>query len=307
MSTPDIGVILPTMSRPGELPGDIGAAARRAEDLGFESGWVVDQLVAGTGAPFVESTVALTVAAGATSRLRLGYGVLILPLHQVTWVAKRVASVQLVSGGRVILGVGVGGDRHDRSWAAAGLTPRGRGRRTDAALRVLPGLIAGEPTVVDDLPDAPTVQLAPGAPVPPIVIAGMSDAAVARAAAHDGWFPLPVPPAAVAEGRGRLAKEAAALGRPEPAVTATLMVALEGDPALPDREGLARLLTDPDGMFAIPPDAVDAAVVRGRPADVASHIADHAGAGASRVVVSFAGGDWHRQAELLADAVALLS
>src|SRR5919197_187152 len=116
-----IGVFLPTMSERTSAPGDVVAAARHAEDLGFESVLSVDQLVAGTGVPVVDSTVVLAAAAGATSRVRLAYGVMIVPLGPIVWIAKRVASLQLVSGGGVLFGAGVGGDRHDRSWAAAGV------------------------------------------------------------------------------------------------------------------------------------------------------------------------------------------
>src|SRR5215475_8668545 len=113
-------------------------------------------------------TVALSVAAAATSRIRLAYGVLILPLRPVVWVAKQVASLRHVSGSRVLLGVGIGGDRHELSWAAAGVPRRERGRRTDAALAVLPDLIAGRMTDVDGT----AVQLAPGTAVPPIIVGG---------------------------------------------------------------------------------------------------------------------------------------
>ena len=307
MTTPDIGVFLPSMSAPGELPGDMAASARHAEDLGLESVWVVDQLVAGTGAPFIESVVALATAAGATTRIRLGFGVVIVPLRSVVWLAKQVASLQQVSGGRVILGVGAGGDRHDRSWAAAGVPRRERGRRTDAALRVLPGLLAGEPTPLDDQPGSPTVQLAPAATVPAIVVGGMSEAAIARTLEHSaGWFLLPVPPVAVAEARARMAEVAAARKRPTPPVTAGMLTALTGDPALPDHDGLVRLLTDVDGMYGMPEAMVSTMLVEGGPAEVAARLADYGDAGAERVVVSIAAGDWRRQAELLAEARTLL-
>src|SRR6478752_1300039 len=68
---PAIGVFLPSMTTPGHSLGDMRAAARHVEDLGLESAWVVDQLVAGTGAPFLDSTVALATAAAVTSRIRL--------------------------------------------------------------------------------------------------------------------------------------------------------------------------------------------------------------------------------------------
>jgi len=305
MPGPDVGVFLPSMSRPGELPGDIAAAARHAEELGLESVWAVDQLIAGTGTPLIDSTVALSAAAGATTRVSLGFGVMILPLHPVIWAAKQVASLQNVSGGRVILGVGAGGDRHQASWAAAGVPRRERGRRTDAALRVLPGLIAGQPTRLGDQPDSPVVQLAPPAAVPPILIGGMSDAALARAAERgDGWFAMTV--GGLAESTARLAELAAARNRPMPQVTASMLTALRGDPALPDEHTLTRQLADADGPFGIPAGYVRDMLVTGTTDEVAAHLADAAHWGARRVVVTFAGGDWHRQAELLADARALL-
>ena len=307
MAAPDIGVFLPSMSTPGGLPGDMAVAARHAEDLGLESVWVVDQLVAGTGSPVLDSGIALATAAAATTRVRLGFGVMILPLRPVAWVAKQVASLQHASGDRVILGVGAGGDRHEQSWAAAGVPRRERGRRTDAALRALPGLLSGKPTRLDDAPGAPLIQLAPSAAVPPILVGGMSGAAMTRAAAYgDGWLPLPVPPAAVADGAARLAGLAAARGRPAPSVTATMLTAMTGDPALPGHDSLIRLLTDADGPYAIPAEQVSDMLVSGSPAAVAARLASYAEIGAGRVVVSFAAGDWQRQTELLAEARALL-
>lgn len=302
MTAPAIGVFLPTMREHGEPLPDVAAAARRAEALGFESGWVVDQLVAGTGVPFVDSTVALAAAAGATERLRLAYGVMILPLRPAVWAAKQVASLQQVSGDRVLLGVGIGGDRHDLSWTAAGVPRRERGRRTDAALAVLGDLVAGKAV---DL-DGATVQLAPSATVPPIIVGGMSEAALARSAAHgDGWFAVPVPPAQLAPAVERLSALAAERGRATPAMTASIVVAIDGDPALPDRAGLVRRLSDPDGMYGMPAEAVPDMVVTGGPQAVAERIAELGVLGATRVVVSLVAGSWDRQAELLAEAAAL--
>jgi alkanesulfonate monooxygenase SsuD/methylene tetrahydromethanopterin reductase-like flavin-dependent oxidoreductase (luciferase family) len=304
VTRPAIGVFLPTMVERGEQLPDVSTAARHAEDLGFESAWAVDQLVGGTGVPFVDSTVALGVAAGATSRLRLAYGVMILPLRPVVWAAKQVASLQEASHGRVLLGVGVGGDRHGLSWAAAGVSRRQRGRDTDAALAVLPDLVAGKAVDLDDR----TVRLAPGTPVPPIIVGGMSEAALTRTAAHgDGWFTLPLPPADLAPAIDRLGELADGRGRPAPAVTGSVMAAIAGDPALPDRAGLERRLTDPDGVYGMPDEAIDGMVLTGGPGAVAERIAAFAELGAERVVLSLAAGDWMRQAELAAEAAALVT
>jgi alkanesulfonate monooxygenase SsuD/methylene tetrahydromethanopterin reductase-like flavin-dependent oxidoreductase (luciferase family) len=212
-----------------------------------------------------------------------------------------------VSHDRLILGVGAGGDRHNLSWVAAGVPRRERGRRTDAALRVLPGLVSGLPTRLDGGSDSVPIRLAPAATVPPILVGGMSEPAMVRTVEHgDGWFVLPVPPAAMAEGRADLAELAGARGRPTPSVTASMVVAMTGDPALPDRDGLVRVLTDPDGIFGMPVDAVPDTLTLGGPAEVADRISAYGDAGAERVVVTLAAGDWMRQAELLAEAHALV-
>ena len=303
MTAPAIGVFLPTMTERGQTVADVVAAARHAEDLGFESVWVVDQLVAGTGVPFVDSTVALSAVAGATNRIQLAFGVLILPLRPVVWAAKQVASLQHVSGDRVLLGVGVGGDRHERSWAAAGVPRRERGRRTDEALAVLRHLIAGKDVDVDGT----LVQLAPGATVPPIIVGGMAEAALRRAVLDaDGWFTLPLPPDELAPVAAQLARVAEERGRPVPAITASTMVAIDGDPAMPDRDRLTRLLSDPDGIYGMPAALVPDVLLTGGADTVAARIAALGALGAERVVVTLAAGDWTRQAELLADAVTLL-
>lgn len=116
MSGPKIGVFLPSISPAAEVPKDVIAAARQAEGLGFESVWVIDQLVAGSQMAFLESTTVLASVAAATQRVKLGFGVMVLPLRPVAWVAKQIASLQYLSGDRVILGVGIGEDRHPKSW-----------------------------------------------------------------------------------------------------------------------------------------------------------------------------------------------
>jgi alkanesulfonate monooxygenase SsuD/methylene tetrahydromethanopterin reductase-like flavin-dependent oxidoreductase (luciferase family) len=303
MAPPSLGIFLPTMNERQEPVRDVVAAARHAEEVGFESVWATDQLVAGTGTPIIDSTVALAAAAGVTSRVRLGYGVMIMPLRPVVWAAKQAASLQHVSGNRLLFGAGVGGDRHTRSWAAAGVPRSERGRRTDAALAVLPDLIAGKAV---DL-DGSSVQLSPGAPVPPILVGGVGDAALARTAAHaDGWFALPGPPDQLVPLIERLAVHAAKAGRPTPAVTGSLLVAIDGDPALPDAAGLERRLTNPDGLFGMPADVAGMMLTTGSPAAIADRLGALGDLGAERVTVTVAAGDWFRQAELLAEAAAQL-
>ena len=296
----EVGVVLPSMSRRDGRPGDIPALARQAEQLGFESLWVVDQLVAGTGVPVLDSLTALAAAAAITDRIRLGVGVLIAPLRPVAWIAKQVATLQYLSGDRVLLGIGAGGDRHDAAWQAAGVPRRERGHRTDEALRLLPGLIAGRPSRLT--PEGAEVVLSPGVTVPPIVIGGNSDAAARRAGQFgDEWFVL-AGPEELPRYQAAAAEQAARFGRPVPAITTNLMVAMDDDPTLPGPDRVVSLLTDPDGMFGIPPGQAAGAVVTGSPKVIARHLTRFADAGAHRTIISFVAGAWPRQAELVAEA-----
>jgi alkanesulfonate monooxygenase SsuD/methylene tetrahydromethanopterin reductase-like flavin-dependent oxidoreductase (luciferase family) len=304
------GVFLPTMTAPGHALGDVVAAARHAEAVGLESVWAVDQLIAGTGAPVLDSTAVLAAAAAVTERIGLGLGVMIVPLRRPAWVAKQVATLQHLSGGRLLLGVGAGGDRHDLSWAAAGARRSQRGRRTDELLDVLPALLAGEPAAVygdvdgDRRDGDPVVaRLSPAAPMPPLLVGGMSDAALRRAVRVGAdLFLLPVPPDGVRAAVDRAAALAGEAGRPTPGVTTGLLAVFDDDPALPDADGLRRVLTDPDGQFGMPDEAVGEMLVVGDVDAVARRIAELAGAGADRVVLSSPAGNWAVQVDRFAEA-----
>jgi alkanesulfonate monooxygenase SsuD/methylene tetrahydromethanopterin reductase-like flavin-dependent oxidoreductase (luciferase family) len=131
----------------------------------------------------------------------------------------------------------------------------------------------------------------------------MSQAALRRAARYgDGWFPLPAPPAVLAQAFNQLQDLAAQNGRPVPALTTSLMTAIAGDPDLPGPDELTRRLSDPDGMFGIPADQVPAVLHAGPPSEIAARLAEQASSGAERVVISVAAGNWFRQLELVAQA-----
>jgi len=123
------GVMLPTFDPFRTGPPPLARGAALAEDLGFDAGWVGDHLA--FHPPVMDALGALCAAAASTRTLLLGTGVLLLPMRHPVWTAKQVATVDALAPGRVLLGVGVGGE-NPAEWEAAGVPVRERGRRLDA-------------------------------------------------------------------------------------------------------------------------------------------------------------------------------
>ncbi|QIS12610.1 LLM class flavin-dependent oxidoreductase [Nocardia arthritidis] len=262
-----IGLILPTSTPDPARPiiGDVRAAARLAERIGVESVWATDHLIA--SAPILETTVVLATAAAVTERILVGYNVMLPALRGVAWAAKQIASLQLVSGNRVLLGVGTGNPAHgDIGWRAAGASFEARGKLTDEALAALPGLVEGRPTT---LADGLEVTLSPGAPMPPVLVAGTGNRVRRRAAAHgDGWIPIAPDLTRLPAEIARLGELAAEFGRPAPTVTVVA-------PALSDD-----------------------------PRRAAEQLTEYGAAGVERVILRSSGPDWERNYAFAADVVA---
>src|SRR6185437_16997257 len=165
--------------------------AEAAEAAGFDSLWASDHIA--FHHPLLDVTVALATFAAVTERIALGAGVLLLPLRAPALVAREFASLDYLSGGRVILGVGVGGEV-PADFEAVGVPVRERGARTNASMRALRELF----------PRQAPAPVQPGGP--PLWVGGRSEAALRRASElGDGWFPLWVSPERYAEGLASLA------------------------------------------------------------------------------------------------------
>lgn len=298
MTRLSIGVMLNTS---GETTAeDVRSFARHVEQLGLDSVFTGDHLT--PALPLLDATVTLATAAAATERIRIGYGVMVVALRQPAWVARELSSLQQLSGNRVILGIGSGGPVHGTAaWEALGVPYAERGRRTDAALSVLPQLIAGRPTRLDT---ESTLTLAPAAEVPPIWIGGGSRAALRRSVEHGAaWFPSMVPPGFVADGARRMDELASERGRPRPgiAVGGATLLGAHAESSLLD--GVIAGLTQ---GYGIPREWAAAIPITGSPAQAAERFAEYAGVGADHLVLGIIGGDWQRQCELIAEARALL-
>ena len=118
---------------------DIGEFARRAEDLGFDRVAVGEHIMDGNPPrPTLLGLPAMAAAAGATSRLRVLTGIVIAPLYHPVMLAKMVASVDRIAGGRLDFGIGISGQRDTRAeFDALEIPVRTRGRRVDEMLRVM--------------------------------------------------------------------------------------------------------------------------------------------------------------------------
>lgn len=202
----DIGLTLPQYDFLSAEPGIVGwapveRAARLAEDLGFASLWLSDHLFLDRGryggppgrCPGLDPIPLLSAVARTTSRVRLGTLTLCTPFRPATLTAKHLGTLDIVSGGRLIVGIGAGW--YEDELRVAGIPFRRPGERLaqlEEAVRVLRGMFEGGPFTFDGRYEGadgarclPTPVQRPG---PPIWIGGKGDRlldVVAREA--DGW------------------------------------------------------------------------------------------------------------------------
>lgn len=130
------GVVMTAQDRNGVLD-----LARRVEELGFDSIWVGDHV--SFYIPVLESLTLLSFVAAATERIRLGSGVYLLPLRNPTTTAKVTSTLDVLSGGRLDLGIGVGGE-FPPEFEACGVPVNERGSRANEAIEILRKLWTGE-------------------------------------------------------------------------------------------------------------------------------------------------------------------
>jgi probable F420-dependent oxidoreductase len=270
--------------------------AESAEAAGFDSLWAGDHVA--FHHPLLDVTVALAIFAAVTERISLGAGVLLLPLRSPALVAREFASLDYLSGGRVILGVGIGGES-EKDFDAVGVARRERGARTDEAMRALRALFSGRPASFDgrffafeEISISPPPARAGG---PPLWVGGRSEAAIRRAATlGDGWMPLWVSPERFAEGLAQLRD--AADGRDIAA--AVVLPALVGGTTEEARRYLSQRYGSEFSTHAI-----ERYCLVGSQAQCAERTAEYVEAGAEHIVfhpaVEPAG--LHEQVELLAE------
>jgi probable F420-dependent oxidoreductase len=195
----------------GPLPAQLGLTtmARRLEEAGFASLWLSDHIVQPetitshypfsddgratwpTDDPWYDAIVSMGMIAAVTEQVEIGVAVLVLPLRHPVELAKQVATIDALSGGRTVLGVGVGWQAEE--FAALGVPFGDRGRRTDEWLALLRDCWTGRPAATSGgLYELPADVLCYPTPQrrPPLLVGGMSPVAFRRSATADGWLAL---------------------------------------------------------------------------------------------------------------------
>jgi probable F420-dependent oxidoreductase len=208
-------------------PEAIVATAQKAEALGFDAIFVNDHIIVDSSPRAANWTncydpfVSLSYIAAHTSRIRLGVSVLIVPYRNPIATAKALATIDRMSGGRLINGVGVGWN--EAEFAALGVPYRERGARTDEYLRLwqacwAPGLVSfdGRFTQFAEM----HVNPKPVQQNPPFWVGGLSAAALRRAVTFaEVWAPTPLPVADLVERKAALGAAAEKAGRAKPPET----------------------------------------------------------------------------------------
>jgi probable F420-dependent oxidoreductase len=174
---------------------------RAIEDAGFESAWTGEHVVAidpqeppspvPPDFPMLDTVASLSFAAGVTSRLKLGSGIILLAQRNPVVLAKELASLDVLSGGRLLFGVGVGYVK--REFDVIGVPYEERGARVSEHIEAIRTLwtqdrpdFDGRFTRIHGVQSKP---LPVQKPHPPIIVGGMSDVAYRRAVRQgDGWY-----------------------------------------------------------------------------------------------------------------------
>jgi alkanesulfonate monooxygenase len=196
-------------------PQTLLAYAVKAEELGFDSIWVWDHILLGVDPPFpvIDSLTLLTAVAARTTRIKLGTGVLVLPLRNPVVLAKELSSLDLIAGGRLLLGMASGW--YKREFDAVGVPFNERGRIMDRNLEILHRLWT-EDQVNGEYPPhrlrGSNMSPKPSR-LPVMLIGGYVDRVLKRAALNGGWLTYFYTPSGFAKSWAKVSAFAEEAGR----------------------------------------------------------------------------------------------
>lgn len=275
-------VLIPTdtwNAEGGRSPQQILQLARMAEQSGLDGIFTGDHVTFyGVGN---DALMNLHAVAAVTERLMLMSCVYLLPLRHPTPVALQCAMLDQMSGGRLVLGVGIGGEDPNEFWAC-GVDPATRGARTNESMQILRSLWTQDETTfrgkhfsIENVRMRPRPVSDGGVPM---IVGGRSDAALKRAGRYgDGWIGIWNSPRRMAEARERVREFATEAGRPDHPFQFGLQVwcSVDDDEAKA-RERVSRRM---EGFYKLPFESFERYVPYGSAEKVAEFLAAHVEAG----------------------------
>ena len=212
--------------------------AKKAEDLGFESIWYAEHAavpvhsdspfpatggeIPWTYSHFTDPYIALARASGATTKIRLGTGITLVPERNPLLLAKEIASLDLFSGGRFIFGIGTGWLKEETEMMGGDFEHRWT--QTREAIEVMKELWTKDEAEYHgkyfDFPPVRSFPKPAQKPYPPIILGGMAKNVLRRVVTHaDGWLPNRITPAEIEVSRKKLDAMAEEAGRDPKSIT----------------------------------------------------------------------------------------
>jgi alkanesulfonate monooxygenase len=288
----DWGLAIKNFVGPAETP-DIDGLIRyavRAEELGFESLWAWDHVLLGVepSFPILDAVGTLTALAVRTSRIRLGTGVLVLPLRNPVVAAKTLGTLDVISRGRLIVGAAAGW--YAREFDAVGVPFTQRGRLFERNLDILVRLWTEDRVTARadelNLREAVMRPRPVQSPRPPILVGGYVDAVLKRAATKgDGWLTYFYTPEGFARSWQKVLAYAREAGRDPKTLTATNQLAIYVGRSRAETEGPMRQWLQTEWDVAAWSESTIEHAVQGSVDDCVAQLRAHVEAGVHRIIL----------------------
>jgi len=261
----------------------------RMEELGFDSLWVWDHVLLGVepNFPIIESLTVLTAVAARTSRIKLGTGILVLPLRNPVLLAKQLASMDQLSGGRLLMGMASGW--YKREFDAMGIPYDRRGKIMDANLEIMKRLWTEESVSGEWGPHQISKAVMYPKPVQkpriPILIDGYADRVLKRAGATgDGWLTYFYRPEAFTKSWTKIVDAAKEAGRdPATLLNASQLPIMVG----PSREAVQDHMMDwlnKEWDFPSHSDCSRDSAIMGTPEECVAQLKEHLAVGVQKII-----------------------
>jgi alkanesulfonate monooxygenase len=287
-----VGLAIKNFVGPTETP-DVDAIlayAERAEALGFESLWAWDHVILGVepSFPILDSVGILTAIAARTRTIKLGTGVMVLPLRNPTVTAKALGTLDAISKGRLILGVAAGW--YAREFDAVGVPFRQRGRLFERNLDILTRLWTEERVSLQvdefNLREAVMRPRPVQQPRPPILIGGYVDAVLRRVATRgDGWLTYFYTPESYRKSWEKIVGFAREAGRDPRALTGTNQLAIYVGRSRAETEAPMRHWLQTEWDVAAWSESTIEHAIRGSADECAAQLRAHVATGVDRLIL----------------------